>query len=124
MAYRPAQLKPVFQPSMRVVTNITNAAIAMVTTNIPHQYIVGLVVRIDMPIGTGMPQINQQFGTILTIPSPTTFTISIDTTLYDPFIGSPGYPPAYSGDPQCVPFAEDNSILTGAVRNVLPYSAS
>jgi len=124
MVYRPSQAHPVFQQAMRVVSNITQSPIANVTTTIPHQYLPGLIVRIDMPLGTGMPQINQKVGTILTVPTPTTFTLDIDTTFYDPFIGSPTFPPAYAGDPQVVPIAEINDILTQATRNVLPYPAS
>ena len=123
MVYRPSVAFPTFQLAMRVISNITQSPIANVTTTINHQYIVGTIVRFDMPLGTGMPQINQQVGTILTIPTPTTFTVSIDTTQYDPFVGSPTFPPAYAGDPQVVPIAENNDILTAATQNVLPYGA-
>lgn len=114
---------PTFQPAMRIVNSITNAVQALVTTSLDHQYIIGTFVRFYIPNGVGMEQINHQYGVILTIPTSTTFTVSIDTTNYDPFI-IPSPAPAKYTCAQVVPFAEINSILTAAVQNVLPYSAT
>jgi hypothetical protein len=113
---------PTFQPSMRIIEAITNAFPALVTTTFAHQYITGTIIRLDIPLGYGMQQANQQFGSII-VTSPTTFNISIDTTFYDPFITPTQYP-LTSQYPQCVAFAEDNGILTASVQNVLPYKAS
>ncbi len=110
---------PVFKPAMRIVTNITNANPAIVTTSFPHGYISGATVRIDMPPSFGMQQINQQFGVIV-VTSPTTFALPIDTTHYDAF-STPSTYPDNAQSCMCVPFAEDNSVLTSAVQNVLPY---
>lgn len=105
---------PVYAPAMRVITNITNANPAVVTTSFNHGYITGTIARIDMPIGYGMPQIDQQTGTIAVL-SPTTFSISIDTTTYEPY----STPQIVTQYPQVVPFAEINEILTAAVQNIL-----
>lgn len=105
---------PVYGPSISIISSITNANPATVVTAANHHYITGMIVRLDIPIVFGMQQINGQFGTI-TIINDTTFTISIDTTGYDPF----AYPMTYTECPQCVPFAEDNSILSAAVQNIL-----
>lgn len=110
---------PVYQPAMRVIANITNAVIATITTTFDHQYIVGLKVRIDVPPSGGMIQANQLVGTILTIPTLTTFTIDIDTTTFDAFVLPSGNLPYQ--DSQVVPIGEINELLTGAVQNVLPY---
>ncbi len=108
---------------MRVITNITRSNPAVVTTGINHLYINDMVVRIDMypqflnqgsaATNNGMIQMDQQFGTI-TVLSPTTFAISVDSTKFDAFILAP-VPTA-----QAVPFAEANKILTAAVQNVPP----
>ncbi len=114
-----ALAKPVFQPAMRIITAITNANPALVTTSFANNFITGTIVRIDIPPKFGMQQINQQFGPI-TVVSPTTFTIPIDTTLYDAFFVAADYP--YNEQlAQAVSFAEINDILTAAVQNVLPY---
>lgn len=116
---------PSFQPAMRVITNITNAPMAEVTTMYAHQYKDGLIVRIDVPPADGMTQINQQTGSII-VTGPNTFLIPIDTTNYDTFIipedsNNPGLPPP--GAQICafaVPIGEVNSQVSQATRNVLP----
>lgn len=113
---------PVFQPAMRIITNITNANPAVVTTSFNHNYITGLIVRLDIPPGFGMQQANQLQG-LITVLSDTTFAITIDTTLFDVFSAATEYPLNLQYA-QSVPIAEDNGILTGAVQNVLPYPAA
>jgi len=103
---------------MRVIAGITNAPIATVTTTVDHGYLVGTIVRLDIAATGGMMQANQQVGTILSVPTPTTFTITINTTYYDTFTVPSVWPPAYN-DSQVVPIGEDNSILTAAVVNAL-----
>ncbi len=110
---------PIYQPAMRIVTAITNAAPASVTTSFDHLYLTGSIVRLDIPLGYGMQQVNQKFGPI-TVTSPTTFTIDIDTTQFDAFSVASSYP--YNEQyAQCVPMAEINSLLTSAVQNTLPH---
>lgn len=107
---------PMFQPAMRVVTAITRATNASVTTNVAHDYGTGLIVKFYFPVPIfGMSQINGRQGTV-TVTSPTTFTIDIDSTHFDAF-SVPGGNRQY---PQVVPVAEVNSLLTQATRNVLP----
>lgn len=109
---------PIYQPAMRVVQAITNARAASVTTTIPHLYITGTVVRIEVPVGFGMQQINQQTGTIV-VTSANTYTINIDTSLYDPLLSFGSWPSSAYSYPLCTCVGEDNSILTAAVQNVL-----
>jgi hypothetical protein len=115
---------PVYRPQMMAVIGITNANPAVVTTSLDgvnpgnHNYINGLIVRIDMAPGFGMQEINQQFSDIIVL-SPTTFAINIDTTLYSAFFAPVTYPldAQYC---QANPFAELTSQITGALNNVLP----
>jgi hypothetical protein len=111
---------PIYQLSMRVITSITTANPAVVTTSIPHQYITGAIVRFYITPNHGMPQLNQQTGEI-TLISPTTFSVAIDTSNYAPFV-IPSL--AKYTCSQVVPIGENNSILTAATRNVLPYGTS
>lgn len=110
---------PVFKPSMRIISSITNANPAVVTTTFNHGYINGIVLRLVVPLGYGMVQANQLSGTI-TVTGATTFTIDIDTSLFSPFV-TPATAPDNLQSSQAVPFGEDNSILLAAVQNVLPY---
>jgi len=112
-----AQRFPVYQPAMRVIAAITNANPAAVTTTFAHQYITGTIVRLDIPPEQGMQQMNQQFGPI-TVTGATTFTIPIDSTHFDVFV----IPTTFiHQDAAVVPFGENNSQLTAATQNVLPY---
>lgn len=83
----------VFQPRAALIIAITNANPAVVTTSIDsvnpgvNNYITGTVVRLDIPPQFGMFQANQLFGTIIVLTS-TTFSITIDTTLFDAFVGA------------------------------------
>lgn len=117
-----AQQYPIYQPSMRIISSITNDNPALVTTTFKHQYITGLIVRLVVPLGFGMVQANSLYAPII-VTGDTTFTIAIDTTYFDLFLTPMDYPFDYQSA-QCVPIGEDNAMLTGAVRNVLPYRAT
>lgn len=111
-----AEVKPIFQPAMRIISAISNGNPALVTTTFAHLYITGTIVRIDIPLGYGMQQINGLIGEIV-VTAPTTFFIDINTLLFDPFT----IPSSVTQYPQVVPIGEDALILTAAVRNTLPH---
>ncbi len=113
-----AQAFPVFQPAMRIITNITNGFPATVTTSFAHQYTTGLIIRLILPPGYGMQQANQ-LSSDITVIDTTTFTINIDTRLFQPFV-----PFSFQSQlPQAIPTGEVNSTVYLAYKNVLPYSA-
>jgi hypothetical protein len=104
---------------MRIINSITRDTIPVVTTSFAHQYATGIIVRMDIPRGFGMEQLNGlSFPIIVT--GPTTFTIDIDTRFFDSFLAPVSYPYSYQSA-QVVPMGEINEMLTSAVRNVLPY---
>lgn len=105
---------PIFQPAMRVVTAITRADPAEVTTSFAHDYITGAIVRLIIPVDFGMQQMNQKKGTI-TVTGDTTFTIDIDSTRFDLF----AVPVDNEQYAQVLPVGEINSVFTSAVRNTL-----
>ena len=109
---------PIFQPAMRLITAITQANPAQVTTSFAHQYITGLQVRLDIPIACGMQQADQFVGPI-TVNSPTTFLFALDTTTFAPFAIPLAPSPHVNTCAQCVPVGEVNSQLTGATVNIL-----
>lgn len=110
---------PVYQPAMRVISSITNGFPSVVTTTVNHQYLDGTIVRLIVPTGFGMVQANQLTGSILVL-SPTTFSVDIDTTLFDVFVLPSSFPLDYN-DAQVIPVGEDNDTLLAATYNVLPY---
>jgi hypothetical protein len=109
---------PVYGPAMRIITAITNANPAVVTTSFPHNYVTGTIVRLDIPPLDGMQQANQSTGVIVVL-SPTTFAMSIDTTFYDVFAIPMAPAPTDQICAQVVPIGEDNGQLTAAVQNLL-----
>lgn len=116
---------PSYQPAMREILSITQSNPVVVTTTFDgtnpgnNQYITGLVVRLYIPEGFGMPEINKKVRAI-TVLSDSTFSMDIDSTNFTPFV-VPAYNPGHFGTPaQVAVIGEVNSLLLGAVQNVLP----
>jgi hypothetical protein len=111
---------PQFTPAVRVISAITQAELAQVTTTVDHLYQDGLKVRIDVPKPRGlnifgMEQINKLIGTVEVIDA-TNFTVTIDSRSFDPF-SIPGLLPNAFTCSQAIPVAEDNNTVAQAVAN-------
>lgn len=106
---------PAFQPAMRIVTAITQANPAVVTTSFAHQYSSGIIVRLDVPLANGM-QLISGIQYPITVLSPTTFSVPADSSGFQ----------AFTNNVCCsvVPVGELNGQLTNATQNVLPYPAN
>jgi len=112
---------PTFQPALRLIDSITKNDPTTVTTTFDHDYETGTIVRIYVPNGYGMKQMDKLTGKI-TVTGTDTFTMDIDTTSFDAF-AIPGTIPHYvTSYPSVVPIGEDNGMLTASVRNVLPHN--
>ena len=123
-------MNPIFQPSIQVIAAITNSNPMTVTTGLPHGYTVGAIVSLIIPSICGMSQANGLSGTILSLgagPTPTTFTLNIDSTYFDVFAI-----PAPSGDPtnpypnqnpcaQVIPSGEITTTTDAIYENILPF---
>lgn len=109
---------PMFQPAMRLVTNITNEYPAVVTTSFEHEYITGIIVRLYIPQPFGMIQADQLHGSI-TVLDDVTFAIDIDTREFDQFISNMPLSPRYTKIPLVVPIGQVNDMLKAAFRNTL-----
>ena len=108
---------PTFQRAMRIIQSIRLGNPTIIETTFAHQYLSGCIVRLYIPPDYGVEQLNKQFGPI-TVIDPVTFSLPIDSTDYNPYNATPVLP---HDDPQVVPIAEINSILSEATQNVLPY---
>lgn len=91
-----------------------------VTTTFAHQYITGTIVRLDIPPADGMQQADQMTGPI-TVTSPTTFTLPIDSTTFTAFAIPVSPLPQINTCAQVVPIGEVNLLLDAAVQNILPF---
>ena len=97
----------IWSPRRNLVIAITQAPFAIVSTDIPHGYTEGDIVKFYIPESFGMQQANLQQTTILDIPTSTTFTTSMNSTLFDAFV----VPVAPTQKAQVVPVGEINSSL-------------
>lgn len=109
MVFCSEPLVPMFSPCSRLISRITNASPALVSTINPHGYQSGIVVRLEIPESCGMQQANGLEGEI-TVIDPTSFTIAIDTTFFDVFaiptvfLPTPGGIPTWVNTcPQAIP---------------------
>lgn len=125
MPYYAAIQNPIFIPAGRDILSITNANPALVTTTFDginpgdHGYNSGLIVRMVIPPEYGMQQLDQQQG-VISVTSPSTFTISLDTSGYDPFVNpvQPPLQPLFTA-PQVIPIGEISSLLNSSFVNQL-----
>lgn len=113
---------PQFYPRRRYITNITQAANAVITMSVAHNFTVGEYVRIYVPDSNfGMTQIHEQLGqiTAVTTGATNTITVNINSTSFSAF-SFPTSAVAAAGItfPQVVPVGEISTVLTGATNNV------
>jgi len=86
--YRIIPFNPIFYPRNRILCNVTRAANAVVTTNVPHGYTVGQLVRFNVPAVNSMIQLNGLTGTVVAAgvgAQANQFTVDIDTTAFTAF---------------------------------------
>jgi len=111
---------PTFQRAMRLISAITNANPAQITTTFDHDYETGDIVRLHVPRWFGMRRADKQVGTI-TVTGTDTFTIDIDTTQFNAFSIPAPVPWYVDSYPSVTPVGEIAANLGGATQNVLPY---
>jgi hypothetical protein len=113
---------------MRIISAITQANPAEVTTTFAHQYISGIIVRLDIPPACGMQQLSAMAPSALQdrtgvfeilVTGATTFTIPIDTTLFDVFAIPVAPLPQTNTCAMVVPVGEISSTLKAATINIL-----
>lgn len=119
--YRKIAFDSYFYPRSRFICAISLAANAVVTTTVNHGYLPGETFRMNVPAAYGMPEINGLLATVITAPTPSTFTINIDTTGFTafafPLTAAAPFNPAMTvpvGDASFVPY---ESFLFGATIN-------
>jgi hypothetical protein len=109
----------IYTPGNNNVIAVTQSNPATVTTSLPHNYVFGQQVQFLIPPQWGMRQLNMLTGYVLSVPTPTTFTVNIDTTLFDAFVVPTQHPPAVIQSAQVAAIGDFNSG-TLAPGGVLP----
>jgi hypothetical protein len=100
-----------FVPNRQTVSNISRTNPGVVTTTQNHGYDSGLFVRFYFPKNFGMTQVNGNVYEI-TVLSPTTFAINVDTTNFDSFAIS-----STSQTPQVIPVGNFSTRLIEPTEN-------
>jgi len=123
-----------FYPRRRVITNITRAVNANVSTSIAHGLTPGQTVRFEIPSVSGMIQLNPQNNnfyfpqsastnaTVVTVVDDYNFTINIDTTAYTAFT-FPTIAQQPSDTPYVIPFGEDTAFAIASLQSQTPTIA-
>ncbi len=87
--FRVIQFDPLFYPRRRFITEISNAAQAVVTLSVTHGYHVGQAVRFIVPAAYGMVEMDGLLGTIVAVDTTTTtgntITVNIDSSAFTAF---------------------------------------
>jgi hypothetical protein len=123
-----------YYPRRRVITNITQAANAQVSTSIAHGLTPGQEVRFKIPTQSGMTQLNPQLNNsyfpayssvaaiVQTVVDDYNFTINIDTTAYTAFT-FPTIAQEPCDIPTVTPFGEDTATALASPTIQVPSIA-
>lgn len=120
---------PRFYPANRRITCITAGASTVIGLNVTHFYTVGQKVRIVMPPGWGMPQIDGLLGTITAVGTAVstnvnTITVDIDSSAFTAFAFPTSAVAALgTGVPEVIPVGEAavvpyGNLLDDRTRNI------
>ena len=97
-------------PARQTIVGFTFSNPGIVTTQEPHGYYSGLYVRLTIPV---IQLITNNRIFLITVLSPTTFSLNVDTTNFE-------IPMSFAGQsPQVIPVGEISEILDNAERNTL-----
>jgi len=114
---------PIYYPRRRLVTKISQAAVARVTLAVTHGFTVGQKVRMVVPVGFGMPQMNGILASITAVGnadaagSTNTIDLAVNSAAFAAF-AFPGSFASYFGQfAQVVPVGDDTPTLAGATNN-------
>ncbi len=78
-----------YSPSRFVISAVTLGQTTTITTSVNHNYVIGQEIRLIIPPSFGCRQLNETSGFVLSIPSPTQVTVSINSLRnVDPYIAS------------------------------------
>ena len=75
-----------FTPYFCLISGITNGQQPTVTFTSMHPYVAGEYISFRVSQPFGMVQINNLKARVLTVPTPTSVTINLDTSNFTPFI--------------------------------------
>jgi hypothetical protein len=84
----------------------------LITTTLPHNYVIGQTIRLIIPPTYGADQLNEQQGEVISIPMPNQVLTTVNAVGSNPFIPNPVYGPT---PPQILPIGDINN---GTINNI------
>lgn len=124
-SFRLVPYTPLFYPTRRRITSISQAAQCVVVLSVTHGYQVGQSVRVLIPDSAwGMPEIDFMLGNIVAVNTATTgagansITLDINTTNFTPFTFPLSAQTPFS-PAEIVPVGEDTALANSLSVNVL-----
>lgn len=123
--YRIINYNPLFYPRRRIITNITQATNAQVSTAIAHGLTVGQTIRFVIPAVSGMTQLNSIAQTnfiapiIVSVVDDYNFTINVDTTNFTVFT-FPTIAQQPSSYPEITPIGQDTATSLVSTASQTP----
>jgi len=121
-SWRQINFDPLFYPTRRFITSITQATQAVVTLSVTHGYQVGQSVRMIVPAAFGMVEMNGLLGDIVAIntnvSSGNTITLDINSSGFTAFAFplSAAVPFTFA---EVVPVGEDTALALSSNVNIL-----
>lgn len=104
-----------FNPSQFFISNISLGIQTTVTTTVNHNYVIGQLIRIIIPLFSGCREINEQTGYVLSIPSPNQVVLDIDSSNATPFATT-----TQPQQPQILAIGDANNGIVSSTGRSLP----
>lgn len=115
--YNPPIQPQNFKPSRFVITAIALGLTTTITTSLPHNYVIGQLVRLIVSEYYGSYQLNEQTGNVIAIPTATSFILDLNSIGANTFIPTPTYGPTL---PQVLAIGDENSGLISSTGRSNP----
>jgi hypothetical protein len=118
-AYNNVPPQPLYyQPRVFGISDILRGPTTTVTILASdHDYVIGQLVRFIVPYPWGMRQINEQLAYVISLVSPDTFVVDLDSSQFDPFISSPVHPTPTT--PQVLAVGDNNTGVISQTGRVV-----
>ncbi len=116
-AYSNPPIQPqFFQPRVFNISAITRGQSTTVTTTLPHNYVIGQLIRLLIPSLFGSYRLNEVQGYVTSIPTSSSVVVEINSVYVDAFIATP-YTSIITNitiiDANSVAVTSNNSFLIG-----------
>jgi hypothetical protein len=103
-----------YEPSQFFISDITNGITTLVTTTVDHNYSIGQLCRLIIPIANVERQLNEQSGYVISIPADNQVILDINSVGYDIFVTS-----SQPTQPQILAIGDGNSGNINASGNLI-----